>query len=92
METQVMLCAGRLPNFILGFLGPKSEAVAIKTAIGDFLRERLSLEMSPTKTLITHARTDHALFLSYAISIAQDNDRFSTSRSRNGRLRTPGNS
>ncbi len=73
-------------DFILSFIGPKSEVVAIKTAIRDFLREKLNLEMSPTKTLITHARTEHALFLGYAISIALDNNKFSTNRSRQGRL------
>jgi group II intron reverse transcriptase/maturase len=73
-------------DFILGFTGPKSEALAVKAAIGEFLRQKLNLEMSPTKTLITHARTEHALFLGYAISIAHDNSRFTTRRSRNGRL------
>jgi len=56
-------------DFILGFTGSKSEAEAIKEAIGTFLRERLQLEMSPSKTLITHARTEKARFLNYAISI-----------------------
>ncbi len=55
-------------DFILGFIGPKSEAEAIKTAIGKFLREVLHLEMSPTKTLITHARTEKARFLGYHLS------------------------
>jgi group II intron reverse transcriptase/maturase len=50
-------------DFLLGFAGPKSEAEAIKTAIGDFLRERLNLEMNTSKTLITHARTEEASLL-----------------------------
>lgn len=58
-------------DFILGFIGPKSEAEAIKEAIATFLKEKLHLEMSTTKTLITHARTEHARFLGYAISIYQ---------------------
>ena len=59
-------------DFILGFIGPKSEAEAIRGAIGTFLRKTLHLEMSTTKTLITHARTEHARFLGYAISVYQE--------------------
>ena len=64
-------------DFILGFIGPKSEAKAIKAAISEFLCNRLHLEMSETKTLITHARTQHAHFLGYAISIYQVDDALS---------------
>ncbi len=56
-------------DFILGFVGPKSEAEAIKAALSAFLREKLHLEMSESKTLITHARTEHARFLGYAVNI-----------------------
>jgi hypothetical protein len=94
LETQVLLCAGRLPNFILGFAGPKTEAIAIKEAIGAFLGEHLHLEMSTAKTLITHARTEQARFLSYAISIYHADDKLSEKanartkvRSTNGRVR-----
>jgi group II intron reverse transcriptase/maturase len=62
-------------DFILGFIGPKSEAKAIKAAIGEFLRDKLHLEMSETKTLITHARTQQACFLGYAISIYHVDDK-----------------
>jgi group II intron reverse transcriptase/maturase len=58
-------------DFILSFVGPKSEAEAVKATIGTFLKEKLHLEMSTPKTLITHARTEHAKFLGYAISIYQ---------------------
>jgi len=61
-------------DFILGFIGPKSEAETIKVAIGAFLRERLKLTMSEQKTLITHARSEQARFLNYAISIYQTDD------------------
>jgi group II intron reverse transcriptase/maturase len=81
-------------DFILGFIGPKSEAQAIKEAIGEFLRDKLHLEMSTTKTLITHARTEHAQFLGYALSVYQANDRLSPhsgainkARSLNGYIR-----
>lgn len=56
-------------DFILGFVGKKAEAEEVKTAIGLFLKEKLHLEMSPSKTLITHSRTEHARFLGYDISV-----------------------
>jgi group II intron reverse transcriptase/maturase len=56
-------------DFLLGFIGSKSEAKAIKAEIGAFLKNNLHLEMSQEKTLITHARTQHAQFLGYAVSI-----------------------
>ncbi len=52
---------------MLGFIGPKTEAEAIKERLKDFLRETLKLELSETKTLITHARTETARFLNYEI-------------------------
>jgi len=62
-------------DFILGFAGPKSEANAIKTTLGMFLRNHLHLEMSEPKTLVTHARTQYAHFLGYAVSIFHNNDK-----------------
>ena len=56
-------------DFILSFVGPKAEAEDVKTAIGLFLKEKLHLELSSSKTLITHARTEHAQFLGYDISV-----------------------
>lgn len=61
-------------DFILGFIGSKSEAEAIKTTIGAFLSEKLKLELSASKTLITHARTEHARFLGYDISVYHNNN------------------
>jgi group II intron reverse transcriptase/maturase len=55
-------------DFLLGFDGPREEAEAIKARLGDFLRDQLKLELSPEKTLITHARTEKARFLGYDIS------------------------
>ena len=42
-------------DWLLGFAGPKDEAEQIKSRIAAFLREELKLELSPSKTLITHA-------------------------------------
>ena len=56
-------------DFLLGFIGPKSEAEEIKRKLEAFLREQLKLELSQTKTLITHARTERARFLGYEIQV-----------------------
>ena len=61
-------------DFLLGFIGPKEEAEEIKRQLGTFLQEHLKLELSKTKTLITHARTEAAKFLGYHISTFQRND------------------
>jgi group II intron reverse transcriptase/maturase len=60
-------------DFLLGFIGPKSEALEIKRKIRAFL-ETLGLTMSEGKTLITHTTTGRARFLGYDICVAQSND------------------
>jgi group II intron reverse transcriptase/maturase len=60
---------------LLGFAGPKAEAEEIKQRLAAFLRDELRLELSPEKTLITHARTQRARFLGYEISVASSNRR-----------------
>lgn len=65
-------------DFLLALIGPKSEAEDIKRQVGDFLRSTLKLEMSPEKTLITHARSEKVRFLGYDITIMHDNDKMST--------------
>src|SRR4051794_33135177 len=55
-------------DFLLGFDGPREEAEEIKTRLGTFLRDHLKLELSPEKTLITHARTESARFLGYEVT------------------------
>lgn len=52
-------------DWLLGFSGPKSEAQEIKSRIRMFLCEGLKLELSESKTLITHAATQAAHFLGY---------------------------
>lgn len=61
-------------DFILGFTGPKSEAEIIKSEIGKFLSDKLKLELSAEKTLITNAGTKAARFLSYEIKVQNAND------------------
>jgi group II intron reverse transcriptase/maturase len=60
-------------DFLLGFAGPRSEAEAIKQQLQDFLRDELKLELSQTKTLITHGRTGAARFLGYDVSVQHKN-------------------
>jgi len=60
-------------DFLLGFTGTREEAEEIKLKIGEFLKTELKLELSETKTLVTHARTERARFLGYEIGIKQDN-------------------
>jgi group II intron reverse transcriptase/maturase len=55
-------------DWLIGFIGPKAEAEEIKGCIKTFLKEELKLDLSEEKTLITHARTEQARFLSYHIS------------------------
>ena len=62
-------------DFLLGFIGPKAEALEIKEKIGQFL-QTIGLTMSTEKTFITHATADKARFLSYDIHIARDNTQF----------------
>jgi hypothetical protein len=75
-------------DFILSYIGPKAEAEAIKEVIGAFLKEKLHLELSPTKTLITHARTGYARFLGYAISVYNAEDKLSTRKGTHAKIRT----
>lgn len=64
-------------DFILGFIGPKDEAVEIKQKVKAFLQEKLNLQLSDSKTLITHGRSQHAHFLGYAISTYHSDNKLS---------------
>ncbi|GAB3174502.1 reverse transcriptase domain-containing protein [Streptomyces incanus] len=66
---------------LLGFTGPKAEAEEIRERLTQFLRTELKLELSPEKTLITHARTGAARFLGYDITV-RHNDRKVTGKRR----------
>jgi hypothetical protein len=75
-------------DILLGFAGPKAEAEAIKHQLGEFLHTSLKLELSPEKTLITHANTEKARFLGYEIVTQQGNDQhdWQGKRCLNGRI------
>jgi group II intron reverse transcriptase/maturase len=75
-------------DWLLGFAGPRAEAEQIKAQIRAFLHEELQLELSEEKTLITHAQTEAARFLSYQLTTSQD-DTYQTQHKRriNGQIR-----
>jgi len=60
-------------DFLLGFVGPKNEAEAIRDRLGEFLGQKLKLTLSVEKTLITHAVTEKAKFLGYEITVTKAN-------------------
>jgi len=79
-------------DWLLGLIGTREDVEQIKQQVKTFLQEDLKLELSDEKTLITHARTQPARFLSYHISTSQDDTRQTKKkRSVNGtmRLRVP---
>ena len=51
-------------DFLIGVIGNKEDAEQIKQDVGCFIRDKLHLEMSEEKTLITHGH-DAAKFLGY---------------------------
>lgn len=74
-------------DFLLGFAGPKREAEEIKARIQSFLREQLRLELSQSKTLITHAASQAARFLGYEIKVQHADTKITSGkRSANGRV------
>jgi group II intron reverse transcriptase/maturase len=62
-------------DFLLGFIGSKEEAQQIKDQLKRYLAERLKLELSEEKTLITHVKTERARFLGYEITRFHDDTR-----------------
>jgi len=56
-------------DFLLGFIGPKAEAEAIKTELSAYL-QTLKLTLSEEKAYINHAGTEAARFLGYDVRIA----------------------
>ena len=69
-------------DFLLGFIGPMTEAKEIKERITTFLRTELKLTLSAEKTLMTHAHTGKARFLGYEIGIMHSPDKFDNHRRR----------
>jgi group II intron reverse transcriptase/maturase len=70
-------------DFLLGCVGPKTEAEDIRDQIRLWLQDNLKLELSAEKTLMTHAAKEAARFLGYEISVMWSSERESV----NGRIR-----
>ena len=72
-------------DFLLGFIGSFQEAKEIKEKLKAFLAEKLQLELSPAKTLITHARNERANFLGHEILVQHSDQKHTNGkRSING--------
>lgn len=67
-------------DFLIGVIASKEEAMNIKQDLTVFLAEKLKLELSAEKTLITHSKKN-ARFLGYDIRVARD---WQTMRMSNG--------
>lgn len=59
-------------DFLIGIIGSKEDAKTIKEDIKNFLEEKLALQLSEDKTLITHTETS-AKFLGYEIYVRKSN-------------------
>jgi group II intron reverse transcriptase/maturase len=59
-------------DFLIGVIGSKADCYDIKADIKNFLSEKLGLELSDEKTLITHAQKS-AHFLGFSIYVRQSN-------------------
>lgn len=70
-------------DFLISVIGNKAECETIKADITQFMRDRLKLELSDEKTLITHAQ-DKAKFLGYEIFIRKSD---AVKRNRDGVLK-----
>lgn len=70
-------------DFLVGIIGSKQDAQQIKEDIKDFLADKLALELSDEKTLVTHTEKS-AKFLGYEITVRKSNEQ---RRDKRGRLR-----
>ena len=70
-------------DFLIGVIGSKEDCERIKSDIAKYMHERLKLELSDEKTLITHAQDD-AKFLGFNITV---NSSTALKRNRRGSLR-----
>jgi group II intron reverse transcriptase/maturase len=59
-------------DFLIGVIGSKEDCMEIKENVKSFLSEKLRLNLSDEKTLITHANSS-AYFLGYEISVRKSN-------------------
>lgn len=70
-------------DFIIGVIGSKEDSIYIKNRISEFIKERLNMELSDEKTLITNSK-NRAKFLGYEITKSSSK---SLSKDKNGVLK-----
>lgn len=70
-------------DFLVGIIGSKQDAQQVKEDIKNYLADRLALELSDEKTLVTHTERP-AKFLGYEITVRKSNEQ---RRDKRGRLR-----
>jgi len=58
-------------DFIIGVKGDRTDCERIKQQFSEFISEKLKMELSEEKTLITHSNT-HARFLGYDVRVRRD--------------------
>ena len=74
-------------DFLLGFAGPRADAERIKQQLKSYLMSELKLDLSTSKTLITHATTERARFLGYEVGVFLSDTKIANhQRSINGRI------
>jgi group II intron reverse transcriptase/maturase len=67
-------------DVLLGLAGTKAEAQEIRQRLAQFLHDDLKLDLSSTKTLITHGRTGAARFLGYEITVQHNDSKITKGR------------
>jgi group II intron reverse transcriptase/maturase len=74
-------------DFLLGFVGPRSEAEEIRQRISEFLDD-IKLTLSLEKTLITHAHDGKAKFLGYEMTVVREGNLIASDgrRATNGKV------
>lgn len=74
-------------DWLVGVIGPKSDADTLRIKIATYLSENLKLELNEEKTLVTHARTARARFLGYHIHVLHDDGKHNQGkRTINGKI------
>ena len=60
-------------DFLVLVNGDKALTLTLKTEIGEFLKDKLNLELSEEKTLVTHLSSNNVRFLGYVIGKSHNN-------------------
>ncbi|MEW6734292.1 MAG: reverse transcriptase/maturase family protein, partial [Acidobacteriota bacterium] len=60
-------------DLLIGIIGPKEDAEAIKEKVEAFLKNMLKLDLSAEKTCIKHAKSEGSLFLGYDVKMVDSN-------------------